>query len=51
MKITKEIVERLEWYDGGDGIEYEKWIDPETNKIWTVPIEIIRDFYESYKED
>jgi len=47
MKITKEIVDRLEWYDGGDGIEYEKWIDPETNIIWRVPIEIIRDFYDA----
>ena len=43
-KITKEIIERLEWYDIGDGIEFELWIDPKTEILYRVPIEIVRDF-------
>ena len=50
-KITKEIIERLDWHDGGDGIEYEEWIDPLTKEIWIVPIEIKRDFDGAYKKD
>ena len=50
-KITKEIIERLDWHDGGDGIEYEEWIDPQTKQIWIVPIEIVRDFDGAYKKD
>jgi len=44
MKITKEIIERLEWYDMGDGIEFELWIDTKTEILYSVPIEIVRDF-------
>jgi hypothetical protein len=43
-KITQEIIDRLIWYDVGDGIEHEIWQDPETEKLWTVPIEIKRYF-------
>ena len=44
MTMTKEILERLEWEHGGDMIEYEFWRDPVTNKLYNVPIEIVRDF-------
>ena len=47
-KITPEIIERLEWYDGGDGIKYEIWIDTKTEILYTVPIEIVRDFDNAY---
>ena len=42
--ITQEIIDRLIWYDVGDGIEFEKWIDPQTKKLYMVPIEIKRYF-------
>ena len=44
IDMTKEILERLEWEHGGDMIEYEFWRDPVTNKLYNVPIEIVRDF-------
>ena len=44
MTMTKEILERLEWEHGGDGVEYEFWKDPATDKLYNVPIEIVRDF-------
>jgi len=43
-KITPEIIDRLEWYDMGDGIEFELWIDTKTEILYRVPIEIVRDF-------
>ena len=43
-KITPEIIERLEWYDMGDGIEFELWIDTKTEILYRVPIEIVRNF-------
>lgn len=49
--FAQQTVERLHWHDGGDGIEYEEWIDPQTKQIWIVPIEIQRDFDGAYKED
>lgn len=42
--MNKEILERLEWKHGGDGVEYEFWEDPKTGKIYNVPIEVVRDF-------
>lgn len=42
-----EIQKRLEWYAGGDGVEYELWIDPKTKIVYEVPIEIIRNHYQS----
>ncbi|MEL0117985.1 MAG: hypothetical protein VXB01_03510 [Opitutae bacterium] len=42
--MDKAIIERLEWYDGGDNVTYEYWIDPETRKTYLVDIEIVRDF-------
>ena len=43
-KITQEIIDRLEWYDMGDGIEFEVWIDTKTEILYMIPIEIVRDF-------
>lgn len=34
----------LEFHDGGDGVEYEVWINPETEELFRVGIEIVRDF-------
>jgi hypothetical protein len=39
-----QICQELEWYDAGDGVEYEVWIDPITNKLYKVEIEIVRNF-------
>jgi len=44
MELTDEIIHRLEWYDMGDGIEFELWIDTKTEILYRVPIEIVRDF-------
>ena len=49
--MNKEIIERLEWYDGGDGVTYEYWIDPETRKTYLVDIEIVRDFENAEEEE
>ena len=45
--MKEEVKERLEWYDGGDGIEYEVWQDPVTKKLYKVEIEIVRNFEEA----
>ena len=42
--MNKEIMDRLEWIEGGDGVEEEYYQDPETKKIYIVPIEIVRDW-------
>jgi hypothetical protein len=42
--MKEEVIERLEWYDGGDGIEYEVYQDPVTKKLYKVEIEIVRNF-------
>ena len=47
MSLDSEIIERLEWLDGGDGVEFELWIDPETEIIYEVPLYIKRDFKNS----
>lgn len=31
-------------YDGGDGVEYEIWLDEETGKRYNIPIQITRYF-------
>lgn len=49
--MDKEIIERLEWHDGGDGVEYEFWKDPETEQLYSVPIEIVRDFDQAVAVD
>ena len=44
MEFKQQIIENLEWYDSGAGVEYEIWIDMETEKLYNVPIEIVRDW-------
>jgi len=45
MNNKKEIIERLEYFEGGENCtETEKWIDEKTETIYRVPIEIIRHF-------
>jgi len=41
---NKEIINRLKFHDGGDGVTYEFWIDPKTEKVYKIQIEIVRDF-------
>ena len=44
-KEVKNINEQeMEFYDGGDGVEWEVWIDKKTNKKYVVPIQIQRYF-------
>ena len=45
--MKEEVRERLEWYDGGDGVEYEVYQDPVTKKLYKVEIEIVRNFEEA----
>ena len=49
--MKQEIIDRLEWYDGGDGVEHEFWRHPDTNQIYRVPIEIVRDFDQAEEVD
>jgi hypothetical protein len=49
--MDKEIIKRLYWIDGGDGVEYEFWEDSLTNQIYRVPIEIVREFDEAEAVD
>ena len=45
MKIDKTIINRLEYFEGGENCtETERWIDKKTNDIYLVPIEIVRHF-------
>lgn len=59
--FTKEMLlngvkeEDVNFDDGGDGVEYEVWVNPKTNQLYRVPIEIVRNFdnaepVESYHE-
>ena len=38
--------EELEWYDAGDGVEYEVWMNTTTKKLYKVEIEVVRNFNE-----
>jgi len=42
--LAPDVIDRLEFHDGGDGIEYEVWEDPETGKLYKLEIEIVRNF-------
>ena len=49
MPTTKKTSNKIdynnaEFYDSGDGVEYEIWICKKTNKKFVVPIEIQRYF-------
>ncbi len=50
-KVTpnNDIYYRLEFLDSGDGVEFEYWRDSETEFVYRVPIEIVRDFDEMTK--
>jgi len=41
--------QEMEFYDGGDGVEWEVWINKKTNKKYVVPIQIQR-FFEDAEE-
>lgn len=45
--MKQEIIDRLEWADGGDGVTYEYWFDPEAEKLYEVPMAIVREFDDS----
>mgnify|MGYP003640837343 FL=1 len=42
-------LDNLEITEGGDGVEYEVWIDTTTDKLYSVPIEIVR-YWDEMKE-
>ena len=44
-----ECEEEMEFFDGGDGVEWEVWINKKTNKKYVVPIQIQR-FFEDAEE-
>ena len=47
-KEVKNINEKeMEFYNGGDGVEWEVWINKKTNKEYVVPIQIQRFFEDS----
>jgi hypothetical protein len=39
-----EFMNRLEFTEDGDGVEYEIWKDTKTGILYNVPIEIVRDW-------
>ena len=47
--MKDKLEDKLEWFDGGDGVEYEVWIDVTTNEKYRIPIEIVRDFKNAEK--
>ncbi len=51
--INKEVKnineEGMEFYDSGDGVEWEVWIDKKTNKKYVIPIQIQR-YFEDARE-
>lgn len=40
--MNNEILQRLVWTEGGDGVDTEQWFDPKTGKTYVVEIEIVR---------
>ena len=48
-KRSEAIINRLEFWDGGDGVDFEYWRDTKTEFVYQVPIEIVRDFNEIKK--
>jgi len=46
----KPTEEDLEWFDGGDGVEYEVWKHAD-GRMFKVPIEIVRNFDEAEEVD
>ena len=49
-KEVKNINQKeMEFYDGGDGVEWEVWIDKKNNKKYVIPIQIQR-FWDDAEE-
>ena len=46
VNLDDEIIARLEYHDG-DGVDWEEYIDPETDKKYSVSIEIVRHWYKA----
>ena len=49
VRTREDIINRLEFWDSGDGVDFEYWRDTETEFVYQVPIEIVRDFNEIKK--
>ena len=49
VRTREDIITRLEFWDSGDGVDFEYWRDTETEFVYQVPIEIVRDFNEIKK--
>lgn len=43
-KDHEDVVARLVYDHGGDGVEWERWVDPKDGTAYEVPIEIVRDW-------
>ena len=46
VNLDDEIIARLEYHDG-DGVDWEEYIDPETDKKYGVEIELVRHWYKA----
>ena len=46
VNLDDEIIARLEYHDG-DGVDWEEYIDPETDKKYSVEIEVVRHWYKA----
>lgn len=46
VNLDDEIIARLEYHDG-DGLHWEEYIDPETDKKYSVEIELVRHWYKA----
>lgn len=44
MKLDDVVFARLKFHDAGNGVNYELWIDPITEIIYEIPLEINRSF-------
>ena len=40
----EDVVSRLKFDNGGDGVEWERWVDPKDGTTYKVPISIYRDW-------
>jgi hypothetical protein len=43
-KDHEDVVARLKFDNGGDGVEWERWVDPKDGTTYKVPISIYRDW-------
>jgi len=49
FNMEKEIMDRLKWYQRGDGVTYEYWQDTMTGDVYEVPLELKRDWNDALK--